>query len=122
MRLLIVENEDSNRLLLEEMLELMYPDIEITSASNGIEAVKCIDEHAFDLIVTDIDMPEMNGYELFDAVRYEKNLDTPMVCITAYAVKGDRDKLLEHGFNDYLSKPINMNDFEALIEKYIIDK
>ncbi|MCB0279843.1 MAG: response regulator [Calditrichaeota bacterium] len=112
---LIAEDESSVRYLLRNMLDGF--DIEITT--NGREAIESTQLRRPQLIILDIMMPEMNGEE---TVRYFRDIDdfkdTPIIALTAKALKGERERLLKLGFTDYLSKPVKKADLLKLIERY----
>jgi len=107
-KILLVEDEFINRTLTVEVLE----DIgyEVISAENGREAVKTWEEEDFDCILMDIQMPEMDGFEAVRVIR-EKELNSgnyiPIIAMTAYAMKGDREKCLSAGMDDYIAKPFS---------------
>lgn len=116
-KILVAEDDELNRIVIKEMLTLIMPDIEIEIVENGMDAYEKLKESSFDLILTDIDMLVMNGRELLKKVKRELNLDTPMVSVTAFAVAGDKERLLLEGFDDYISKPIDINRLREVIEK-----
>lgn len=118
MRILIAEDEEYNQMVIQAMIELLYPDIEVEMVSNGLEAFNKIKSEPFDLLLSDVDMPIMNGYELVEAIKSSK-LVLPIICVTAFAISGDREKLLLHGFDNYISKPIDMDDMKAVLDGYI---
>ena len=64
-------------------------------------------------------MPMMDGFELHDILRKEHNFKKPIIAVTALAVSGDKERMLMHGFDDYISKPIDMNNLEDTVKKYI---
>ena len=103
-RVLVAEDTVTNQKLVKLMLERM--GLEVTTAADGVEAVEKGLAEAFDLIFMDIQMPKMNGYEATRALRRE-GLTTPIIALTANAMKGDDEKCIEAGCDDYLSKPIN---------------
>ena len=91
---------------------------EILHATNGIESVTmCMGNDDLDLILMDIKLPEMDGYEATRAIR-KFNKDVIIIAQTAYALEGDRDKALEAGCNDYIAKPIVKNDLMDMLGKY----
>ncbi len=93
----------------------------VITAKNGLEAVQKARDTRFDLILMDVMMPEMNGFDATREIRKDtrgKNLSTPIIALTANAMKGDREKCLELGMNDYISKPIHLEDFYQTIEKH----
>ncbi len=90
----------------------------ILKVTTGIEAVEaCRDNHDIDLILMDINMPDMDGYEATAKIR-EFNKEVIIIAQTAYALYGDREKALESGCNDYIAKPINSTDLVKLINNY----
>lgn len=119
MKILIVEDEEFNQMVILEMIGLILPHVELILANNGQEALHKIHEHQFDLILSDIGMPIMDGQELAHQIRTSLNLTTPLVCVSAFAVTGDREKFLMAGFDDYISKPIDFHELKRILEKYI---
>jgi len=82
-----------------------------TIAENGKQAVECAHEEAFDCILMDVHMPVMNGSEAVQAIRrQEENTKrhTPVIALTANALRGDRERYLSEGFDGYLTKPLNI--------------
>ena len=115
-RILIAEDVESNYLYLSAVLSKI--EAKIYWAKNGKEAVEIFKKEDIDLILMDLQMPEMNGYE---ATRIIKaiNPDMPIVAQTAFAMSDDREKALEAGCDDYLAKPIKSKDLLNTVEKYI---
>ncbi len=113
--ILIVEDEISNFELLKAMMRNL--NVKVSWAKNGKNAILLCNEKTFDIIFMDIKMPGMDGYEATSIIR-SKGYKTPIVAQTAYARKEDEKLILQKGFNDYLSKPIDRNKLLALIEKY----
>ncbi|THB66803.1 MAG: response regulator [Gammaproteobacteria bacterium] len=111
--ILLVEDNLLNQELICDLLE-GYPDLDI--AGNGREAVEITKVKRFDLILMDIQMPEMNGYEATDNIRkkFSKN-ELPIVAMTANAMKGVREKCLHHRMNDFITKPIDVNCFFSTV-------
>jgi CheY-like chemotaxis protein len=120
MKLLLVEDEDFNLMVLEEMIKIFYPDSQTMSAVNGELAYEILKEHSFDLILSDINMPVLDGYGLVKRIKEELLLTTPTVAVTAFAVQGDREKILLAGFDDYVSKPIDMSELQKVLDKYLL--
>jgi len=90
----------------------------VTVASNGKEAVDAFKKGDFDLILMDVQMPEMNGFEATRAIRnLERGRRIPIVAMTAHAMKGDREKCLDAGMDDYVSKPINPDVLYRVIDR-----
>ena len=116
MRFLLVEDEEFNLIVLEEMIKILYPDAKIITANNGQEACDILSENSFDLILSDINMPVMDGYALIKKIKDELQLQTPTIAVTAFAIQGDKEKLLMAGFNGYISKPIDMMELHKILE------
>jgi len=115
--ILIVEDVESNYLYLNAVLTKL--DAQIEWVKNGLEAVDFAKEHPeTDLILMDLQMPEMNGY---DATREIKKIYPEMIIIaqTAFAMSDDRSKALEAGCDDYLAKPIRSKDLLDTVNKYL---
>ena len=84
-----------------------------------MEALQALDAKNYDLILMDVQMPEMDGYEATSAIRNGKIKPTiPIIGLTANAMKGDREKCLDAGMDDYLAKPIRPQQLYDLIEKW----
>jgi len=115
-RILVAEDAQTNQVLIRLLLERM--GFEVTIAGNGAEAVARALDETFEMILMDIQMPNMNGYEATKALRKE-GITTPIVALTANAMKGDDKRCLEAGCDDYLAKPIGYNDLRAVISKYL---
>ena len=106
-RVLIVEDKPLNQLVAKEMLMKWWPIMDIDVADNGRIAVGKIELHQYDLVLMDVQMPEMDGYE---ATRHIRKMplptcQVPIIAMTAFASTGEVDKCLEAGMNDYISKP-----------------
>lgn len=110
---LVAEDNESNYLLCESILE---DDYELLHALNGREAVDMALEHKPDVILMDLMMPEVDGYQAARQIR-EKLPDVPVIAVTAYAFSTDREKVLNSGFNAYISKPFDIE----LLEKTVRD-
>lgn len=103
--ILIAEDNAVNRELLREILEAS--DYRVVEARNGQEALTRIEEAEPDLVLLDINMPIMDGFAVIRWVReHPKFRQLPVVAVTAYAMKEDRERMLNAGFNGYVAKPI----------------
>jgi osomolarity two-component system sensor histidine kinase NIK1 len=95
----------------------------VTLADNGRKAVEAAREHRFDLILMDVQMPEMGGFEATAKIReLEKRQGkghTPIVAMTAHAIQGYREKCLEGGMDGYISKPIHAESLKQTIESFL---
>jgi signal transduction histidine kinase/CheY-like chemotaxis protein/integral membrane sensor domain MASE1 len=113
--LLVEDNESSINTLSDYLLTKSY---RIVVARNGSEAIACAKEKHPDVILMDIQMPGMDGLEATRHIRADGNLaTTPIIALTALAMPGDRERCLEAGANDYMSKPISLKSLSAAIEK-----
>lgn len=111
-RIAVVEDNPDNRLLVQALLEDRY---EIDEYETGTQAVAGLDDQRPDLVLLDISLPEMDGTEVLAWIRAHQRLfDLPVIALTAHAMSGDREKFLDAGFDDYLTKPIV--DEDVLIE------
>lgn len=117
-KILVADDDPLNRKVLGEMLKIIDPTLAVSYAEDGAEALRLISEQSFDLVLTDISMPGRDGLSLLKAVRSELQHSVPMVCITAFAVSGEREKLLAEGFDDYLPKPVDMNTLRTIVTRY----
>ncbi len=96
------------------------------AVANGIEAVQALESIPYDLVLMDVQMPEMSGYEATRRIRDPQsevlNHDIPVIAMTATAMQGDREKCLEAGMNDYLPKPVNRRILAEMLEKWLSDE
>jgi two-component system sensor histidine kinase/response regulator len=117
LRILVAEDNAVNRRLVEALLGKRGHTI--VSATNGREAVAAAARESFDIVLMDVQMPEMDGYEAVAAIRKMEAVagtHVPIIALTAHAMKGDREACLAAGMDEYLSKPINADALFALIE------
>lgn len=119
MRFLVAEDDEFNRLVILEMLALLYPAVEVAVAAGGDEAAALAAAQPFDIVLTDIDMPGLDGIGLLRHLREELGLSTPVVSVTAFAVVGDRERLLMSGFDGYVSKPIEMDELRRVLDPLV---
>jgi two-component system sensor histidine kinase/response regulator len=120
LRILLTEDNHTNQLV--AVLMLKKAGYSIVTANNGREAVKAMTEQKFDLVLMDVQMPEMDGFEATAAIRRNEKVTgghVPIIAMTAHALKGDEQRCLAAGMNGYISKPIRNHDLVALVEKHI---
>lgn len=119
-RILVAEDYLINQEVIKETLELMQVTVEL--AENGEEAVKKHKKNIYDLILMDIQMPQMDGLEAARKIReFEGNSKhTPIIALTANALSGDRQRCLNAGMDDYISKPIDLATLEETIKKHLL--
>ncbi len=114
--ILVAEDVKTNQMLTTSLLHKL--GLEVTIASDGIEAVEKAFANKYDLIFMDIQMPNLDGYEAVTILRKE-GVKTPIVAMTAHAMKGDAEKCIDAGCDDYLSKPIERFLLAEKIKKYL---
>jgi PAS domain S-box-containing protein len=116
LKILVAEDDEVSEILLEETVKMFGN--EIIKARTGVEAVNaCLANPDIDLILMDIRMPGMGGYEATQKIR-RFNKKVIIIAQTAYGQKGDREKSIESGCNDYIAKPVDENELKAVIIKY----
>lgn len=105
-RILVADDNPVSRELIREVLEA--PGREILEASHGQEALESARRNLPDLVLLDIQMPLLDGFEVLERIRREPSLARMrVVALTAYAMRGDRQRALDAGFDDYITKPVN---------------
>jgi two-component system, sensor histidine kinase and response regulator len=115
LRILLAEDNPVNRLFLKRALTNAGHDVEL--ARDGRQALEMNARHQFDLILMDIQMPEVNGINAAQRIRSggHGREDVPIIALTAYAMKGDREKFLDAGMNGYLTKPVDFGELARVI-------
>ena len=119
LRILLAEDNSVNQKVAVLLLEKQGHSVEVTS--NGMEAVAAFRREAFDLILMDLQMPVMSGYDATQAIRAAERgtgRHIPIVALTAHAMKGDREVCLQAGMDDYLGKPIHRQELASVLERW----
>lgn len=120
-KLLVVEDNEINRIVLEKQLELLGYHADM--AKNGKDALEHWQEHPYDVVLTDCQMPLMDGFELAqrirDIERREGRARTPIIAITANALKGDADRCFASGMDDYIAKPIEIRNLDTKLANFL---
>ncbi|MES2831018.1 MAG: response regulator [Pseudomonadota bacterium] len=117
-RILIIEDNIANMELMSYLLQRFGYQVMI--ASDGESGVAIAGEHTPDLILCDIHLPKLDGFGVVEALKRSAATNAvPIVAVTAQAMVGDRDRLLQAGFDGYLCKPIEAEDFIAQIEAFL---
>jgi signal transduction histidine kinase/ligand-binding sensor domain-containing protein/DNA-binding response OmpR family regulator len=120
LRVLVAEDNPTNRLLVTRLLERWRHHVH--TVENGLQALAALDAGEFDLVLMDVQMPEMSGLEAARSIRRKEQgsgAHVPIVALTAYALKGDREQCLAAGMDDYVSKPIAQAELQAAIERVL---
>ena len=118
-KILIVDDLPANITVLKGLLKDL--DVSLVSAHSGNEALACMLDNDFALVLMDVQMPEMDGFAATAKIRQSASniRHTPIIAMTAHAMVGDRERCLEAGMNDYTSKPINPDELIEKIEAWI---
>ena len=123
-KVLLVEDNPINQMVAQKMLEKIGARTVV--ANNGIEALRWLDQQAFDLVLMDCQMPEMDG---FDATREIRRLEIktleqkrlPVIAMTANVMSGDRERCLEVGMDDYIGKPVQQDQLATVLRKWLLN-
>jgi two-component system chemotaxis response regulator CheY len=118
-KVLIVEDSELSREFLAATVESLE-GVEVVTCASGFEALKLLPRHRFDLIITDLQMPDINGLELINFVKKNPNYrTTPLFVVTGMAREGDRERGLALGATEFLLKPLAPDDLEGLVRRYL---
>jgi signal transduction histidine kinase/CheY-like chemotaxis protein/HPt (histidine-containing phosphotransfer) domain-containing protein len=117
-KLLVAEDNAMNRKLVQHLLEHWQIDFDIVN--NGAEAVQVLSTRGkeYDMVLMDIQMPEMDGYTATEKIRFDLHLNLPIIAMTAHALAGEKERCIGAGMDDYISKPIDEQLLYKLIHKY----
>jgi CheY-like chemotaxis protein len=118
---LVVEDNDVNQQLISFMLEMLEINVDI--AEDGQKGIDAYKNGKYNLVLMDINMPVLNGLEATgEIIKFEKSENlkhTPIVALTANAIKGDRERFISYGMDDYLSKPIDKSELDRILSTYL---
>jgi len=121
-KILLVEDNPINQMVAQKMLEKI--GLKPALANNGLEALKLLNEQSFDLVLMDCQMPEMDGFDATREIR-QRNIKAigqntiPIVAMTANVMSGDRERCLDVGMDDYIGKPVQRNQLESVLRKWL---
>ena len=118
--ILLVEDDYVSQLVIKQICKMKNWNVSV--ASNGNEALEILENNKFDLILMDIQMPEISGYDLAKIIREKEKLTEKHISIiatTAYAMETDKEHALNVGMDDYISKPIDLTKLEEIINKVV---
>jgi CheY-like chemotaxis protein len=119
LNVLLAEDNEVNRHVAVEFLEMRGHRVQV--AHNGLEALEAFGKERFDVILMDIQMPKMNGFQATAAIREEEKktgAHTPIIAMTGYAMTGDRQRCLDHGMDAYICKPIRSQELFDVLEGF----
>jgi len=118
-RVLLVEDDETNRLMAQAMLKKL--GLEFEMAANGLEALDVLERDLFDLVLMDCQMPEMDGFQATAAIRNrgDRKAQVPIVALTASALDGDRDRCLQAGMDEYVPKPLTLEDLRNALARWL---
>ncbi|MGF1608200.1 MAG: response regulator [Kiloniellales bacterium] len=115
---LVVEDNDLNMKLFHDLLEAH--GYNIIQTKDGMDALRLARQHRPDLILMDIQLPEVSGLEVTKWIKEDDNLKSiPVVAVTAFAMKGDEEKIREGGCEAYIAKPISVTNFLQTVERFL---
>lgn len=115
-QVLIAEDNPMNQQLIRHLMKNW--EIQSTIVNNGVEAIEALKKESFSLVLMDIQMPEMDGYQAIEVIRKELRSDIPVIAMTAHAMMGEKEKCLQLGMNDYISKPLKETVLYNIIAQY----
>lgn len=120
LKVLLVDDNPVNMVLNHKMIKSLIPDVQLTEAVNGREALEQCKIRHFSLVLMDVQMPVMDGIEATQQIRLLPGYtDVPIIGVTAGTILGEKEKCLESGMNDFLPKPLRQNDLGEMLKKYI---
>jgi CheY-like chemotaxis protein len=120
-QVLIIDDDPVCRELIREILQTI--DLQVLEASDGRQAMEILEHHLPDLVLLDVQMPNDSGYRILENIRSDTRISSLCVAaLTAYAMQGDRERGLSAGFNDYITKPVEVSTLRARVERLLNHK
>jgi two-component system, cell cycle response regulator DivK len=117
-KILVVEDNEANRILMRQILK--YYGYEVLEATDGVSGLEMARKFMPDLILLDLQMPVMGGFAVIRELRNTPELSKlKVIAVTSFAMKGDKEKALEAGFDEYVTKPIDTRKFVELVKSII---
>ena len=115
LRILLAEDNVVNQKVALKMLKKIGYRADL--AANGLEVLQALESLPYDVVLMDVQMPEMDGLEATRRIRQQWPAGPKIIAVTACALEGDRERCLDAGMNDYISKPVSMQELESALEK-----
>ena len=117
-RILVVQDNQDNMTLIVDVLNSLEYDV--LQATDGLRGVEMAQELMPDLVLMDLSLPKMDGWTATRTIKAQEPLNhIPIIALTAHAMKGDRERALEAGCDDYISKPINLQELASKLDEYL---
>ena len=117
-KILVVEDNEANRILMRQILT--YHGYDVLEATDGLTGLEMASAHIPALILLDIQMPVMDGFAVIRELRNNPELrKIKAIAVTSFAMKGDREKALQAGFDEYVTKPIDTREFPELVKEIL---
>jgi two-component system, cell cycle response regulator DivK len=117
-KILVIEDNEQNRILMRQILT--YHGYDVLEATDGLTGLEMARAHTPALILLDIQMPVMNGFMVIRELRNNPELGKiKVIAVTSFAMKGDREKALQAGFDEYVTKPIDTRKFPELVKQVL---
>ena len=115
---LVVEDNELNMKLFEDLLQTQ--GYRVLSAAHGLDALNLVRQHRPDLVIMDIQLPEISGLEITQVMKGDPALrHIPVIAVTAFAMKGDEERMLEGGCSAYIAKPISVTQFLDTVKRFL---
>ncbi|TET61424.1 MAG: response regulator [Promethearchaeota archaeon] len=115
----VIEDNEKNMKLFRAILKLI-PEVEIFEETRGDLGLELVKSGNPNLVILDIQLPEISGIDICTELRkIEKFKKIPIIAVTSFAMKGDRERILSAGFNEYISKPIKVKEFREMVKSYL---
>lgn len=118
-KILVVDDSATMRMLISMTIRKVVPAF-ITEAVNGVDAIRKLETQDFDLVLTDITMPEMDGLQLINRIRKTMNKEIPIIIVSTRGEEKDRDLGISLGANGYITKPVNNLQLKEAISKFLV--
>jgi signal transduction histidine kinase len=119
-RILVAEDVDINMMMMRALLSTILPQCEIVEAENGVRAIELFAETLPDIVLMDVQMPEMDGIDAARAIRVlETGRTVPVIALTAGVLREEQEKCIQAGMNEIMTKPLNPDKFRNLMRKYL---